>query len=66
MRGTARLHGSERTVRGYVHQQRRQLGLCGREVFIPQSDDWGVEAQVDFHEPACTVKLFFVLFSFFP
>ena len=25
--------GSERTVRGYVHQQRRQLGLSGHEVF---------------------------------
>lgn len=42
--------GSERTVRGYVHRQRRQLGLGGREVFIPQSYDWGVEAQVDWYE----------------
>jgi transposase len=42
--------GSERTVRGYVHQQRRQLGLGGQEVFIPQSYDWGVEAQVDWYE----------------
>ena len=39
--------GSERTVRGYVHRQRRQLGLGGHEVFVPQSYDWGVEAQVD-------------------
>ena len=42
--------GSERTVRGYVHQQRRQLGLGGHEVFVPQSYDWGVEAQVDWYE----------------
>jgi hypothetical protein len=42
--------GSERTVRGYVHQQRRHLGLGGHEVFIPQSYDWGVEAQVDWYE----------------
>ena len=42
--------GSERTVRGYVHRQRMQLGLGGREVFIPQSYAWGVEAQVDWYE----------------
>jgi transposase len=42
--------GSERTVRGYVHCQRRQLGLGAHEVFIPQSYDWGVEAQVDWYE----------------
>ena len=42
--------GSERTVRGYVHQRRRQLGLGGQEVFVPQSYDWGVEAQVDWYE----------------
>jgi transposase len=42
--------GSERTVRAYVHRQRRQLGLTGREVYVPQSYDWGVEAQVDWYE----------------
>ena len=42
--------GGERTVRGYVHQQRRLLGLGGHEVFVPQSYDWGVEAQVDWYE----------------
>ena len=42
--------GSERTVRGYVHQRRRLSGLGGHEVFIPQSYDWGVEAQVDWYE----------------
>jgi transposase len=42
--------GSERTVRAYVHRQRRQSGLTGREVFVPQSYAWGVEAQVDWYE----------------
>ncbi len=42
--------GSERTVRGYVQRQRRQAGTGAHEVFIPQSYDWGVEAQVDWYE----------------
>jgi transposase len=42
--------GSERTVRGYVHRQRRVLGLGAHEVFIRQSYDWVVEAQVDWYE----------------
>ena len=42
--------GSERAVRGYVRRRRQQLGLVGREVFVPQSYDWGVEAQVDWYE----------------
>jgi transposase len=46
--------GSERSVRGYVRRRRQQLGLMGREVFVPQSYDWGVEAQVDWYE-ACAV-----------
>jgi transposase len=46
--------GSERAVRGYVRGRRQQLGLLGREVYVPQSYDWGVEAQVDWYE-ACAV-----------
>ena len=42
--------GSERSVRGYVRRRRQQLGLVGREVFVPQSYEWGVEAQVDWYE----------------
>jgi hypothetical protein len=42
--------GSERTVRGYVHRQRRQVGFGAHEVFVLQSYDRGVEAQVDWHE----------------
>lgn len=42
--------GCERTVRGYVQRQRRQTGFGAHEVFIPQSYDLGVEAQVDWYE----------------
>ena len=41
---------SERTVRGYVLKQRRKLGMERYEVFIPQSYQMGVEAQVDWYE----------------
>ena len=30
--------------------RKRELGLSGREVFVPQSYDWGQEAQVDWFE----------------
>src|SRR5579863_7872665 len=46
--------GSERAVRGYVRGRRQQLGLLSREVYVPQSYDWGMEAQVDWYE-ACAV-----------
>ena len=36
-----------RTVRQYVERRKRELGLAERETFVPQSYDWGVEAQVD-------------------
>jgi transposase len=41
---------AERTVRQYVEQRRQELGLSVREVFVPQSYSWGVEAQVDWYE----------------
>lgn len=41
---------SERAVRGYVRQRKQELGLLGRETCVPQSYDWGVEAQVDWYE----------------
>lgn len=41
---------SERRVRQYVHQRKRELGLVANEVFIPQSYQPGVEAQVDWYE----------------
>jgi transposase len=41
---------SERSVCGYVRRRRQQLGLIARESFVPQSYNWGVEAQVDWYE----------------
>jgi hypothetical protein len=35
----------ERTVRQYVQERKRALGLAVNEVFVPQSYDWGVEAE---------------------
>jgi transposase len=46
---------SESQVRRYVRQRKRELGLTGSEVFVPQSYHWGQEAQVDWYE--ATVKL---------
>ena len=40
----------EATVRRYVRERKRELGLSGREVFVPQSYEWGQEAQVDWFE----------------
>ena len=40
----------ERTVRGYVHERKLALGLVVQETFVPQSYDWGVEAQVDWYD----------------
>lgn len=40
----------ESTVREYVRRQKQAMGLAGRETFIPQSYQWGGEAQVDWYE----------------
>jgi transposase len=40
----------EPTVRRYVRQRKQELGLGRREVFVPQSYDWGQEGQVDWFE----------------
>jgi len=40
----------ERTVRGYVQERKLALGLTVQETFVPQSYDWGVEAQVDWYD----------------
>jgi transposase len=40
----------EPTVRRYVQRRKQELGLGGREVFVPQSYDWGQEGQVDWFE----------------
>ncbi|MBV8843229.1 MAG: IS21 family transposase [Bryobacterales bacterium] len=41
---------AECTVRRYVRQRKRELGLQGGETFVPQSYRWGQEAQVDWYE----------------
>src|SRR5664280_850320 len=41
---------SSPSVRRYVARKKRELGLKGREVFVPQSYQLGVEAQVDWFE----------------
>ncbi|MDA8306959.1 MAG: IS21 family transposase [Deltaproteobacteria bacterium] len=41
---------SEPTVRRYVRQRKHEMGLIGREIFIPQSYRFGDEAQVDWYE----------------
>ena len=55
----------EPTVRRYVQLRRQEMGLDKREVFIPQSYDWGQEAQVDWFEAtaklggeACKLQIF--------
>src|SRR3954454_13368887 len=34
----------------YVRQRKQELGLLGRDTFIPQSYSWGMEGQVDWYE----------------
>ena len=41
---------AEATVRRYVQRRKQELGLSGRVAFVPQSYDWGQEAQVDWFE----------------
>jgi transposase len=41
---------AQRTVRQYVERRKQALGLAEHELFVPQSYDWGVEAQVDWYE----------------
>lgn len=43
---------AEATVRRYVQLRKEELGLKVREVFVPQSYEWGGEAQVDWYEAA--------------
>lgn len=40
----------ESTVRRYVSRRKRELGVKGAEVFVPQSYAWGDEGQVDWYE----------------
>jgi transposase len=56
---------AEPTVRRYVQKRKQELGLGGRVAFVPQSYDWGQEAQVDWFEAVakldgepCKLQLF--------
>jgi len=40
----------ERTVWQYVQHRKCEMGIEVRETFVPQSYDWGVEAQVDWYD----------------
>ena len=46
----------ERSVSLYVHVRKRALGLSVPETFVPQSYEWGVEAQVDWYEAYATLS----------
>jgi transposase len=50
MRGVAGFHGKRAHGPRLCSQPEALLGLGGHEVFVPQSYDWGVEAQVDWYE----------------
>lgn len=41
---------AERTVRQYVERRKQELGFGRRETFVPQSDEFGVEVQIDWYE----------------
>jgi transposase len=41
---------AESTVRTYVRQRKWELGLDGKETYVPQDYTWGEEAQVDWYE----------------
>jgi transposase len=41
---------AESTVRSYVRQRKVAMGLAGHEIFVPQSYEFGGEAQVDWYE----------------
>jgi hypothetical protein len=41
---------AESTVRNYVHDRKRALGLVIQEIYVAQSYSWGGEAQVDWYE----------------
>lgn len=46
---------AESTVRQYVRERKRALGLLRRETYVPQQYAWGEEAQVDWYEADAVV-----------
>lgn len=47
---------SEPSVRRYVRERKRELGLSSGEIFIPQSYQLGQEAQVDWYEAVAEME----------
>jgi transposase len=41
---------AESTVRRYVRERKQQMGLGSGEIYIPQSYQWGEQAQIDWYE----------------
>ena len=41
---------TESTIRRYVRERKRALKMLAGEIFVPQSYDWGSEAQIDWYE----------------
>jgi transposase len=41
---------AESTVRRYVRERKKQMGLSSGEIYVPQSYQWGEVAQVDWYE----------------
>jgi hypothetical protein len=37
-------------LRQYVHDRKAELSQIAHETFVPQSYEWGVEAQVDWYD----------------
>ena len=46
---------SEASVRRYVRARKHELGLCPSEIYIPQSYQWGQQAQVDWYEATAVI-----------
>jgi transposase len=44
------VEAAESTVRRYVRERKAAMGLLGHETFVPQSYQFGGEAQVDWYE----------------
>ena len=55
----------ESTVRRFIGRRKRELGLGGREVYVPQTYKWGQEEQVDWFEATAILSGESVKLQFF-
>ena len=46
----------ESTIRGYVKQRKEEMGLAKREIFVPQSYNYGEQAQIDWYEAIVEIE----------